>query len=120
MRSQWPSSIIAVSVASIACGKQDTKIDASSLKTIKAGLLTVGSDTTYPPMEYKEGDKIVGFDVDLTQAIADKLGLKLDYQSTAWDGIIPALVAHKFDMVMSAVTITEDRKKEMDFSDSLL
>ena len=70
--------IIAVSIASIACAKQDTKIDASSLKTIKAGVLTVGSDTTYPPMEYKEGDKIVGFDVDLAQAIADKLGLKLD------------------------------------------
>lgn len=108
--------VIAVSVASIACGKQDTKIDASGLKTIKAGVLTVGSDTTYPPMEYKEGDKIVGFDVDLTQAIADKIGLKLDYQTSAWDGIFPALIAHKFDMVISAVTITPDREKEMNFS----
>lgn len=67
-------------------------------------------------MEYKEGDKIVGFDVDLAQALADKIGLKLDYQTTAWDGIFPALIAHKFDMVMSAVSITDDRKKEMDFS----
>ena len=67
-------------------------------------------------MEYKEGDKIVGFDVDLAQAIADNLGLKLDYQTTAWDGIFPALIANKFDVVMSAVTITDDRKKEMDFS----
>jgi len=108
--------IIAVSVASIACVKKDTKIDASGLKTIKAGVLTIGGDTTYPPMEYKEGDKIVGFDVDLAQAITDKLGLKLDYQTTAWDGIFPALIAHKFDMVMSAVSITDDRKKEMDFS----
>jgi ABC-type amino acid transport/signal transduction systems, periplasmic component/domain len=108
--------ILAVSVSSIACGKQGTKIDASSLKTLKAGVLTVGSDTTYPPMEYKEGDKIVGFDVDLAQAIADKIGLKLDYQTTAWDGIFPALIAHKFDIVMSSVSITDDRKKEMDFS----
>jgi ABC-type amino acid transport substrate-binding protein len=108
--------IIAVSVASIACTKQDTKIDASGLKTIVAGVLTVGSDTTYKPMEYKEGDKIVGFDVDLTNAIADKIGLKLDYQTAAWDGIFPALIAHKYDMVISAVTITDDRKKEMDFS----
>ena len=96
--------IIAVSVASIACEKQGTKIDTSGLKTIKAGILTVGSDTTYPPMEYKEGDKIVGFDFDLAQAIADKLGLKLDFQTTAWDGIFPALIAHKFDVVMSAVS----------------
>ena len=70
--------VITVSLAPIACVKQDTKIDASAIKTIKAGVLTVGSDTTWPPMEYIEGDKIVGFDVDLTQAIADKLGLKLD------------------------------------------
>jgi polar amino acid transport system substrate-binding protein len=86
-------------------------------KTIKSGILTVGSDTTWYPMEYIEGDKIVGFDVDLTQAIADKLGLKLDYQSTAWDGLFPALVAHKFDMAISSITITDERKKEMDFSD---
>ncbi len=108
--------VIAVSIGSIACVKQDTKVDASGLKTIKAGVLTVGSDTTYPPMEFKEGDKTVGFDVDLTQAIADKIGLKLDYQTTAWDGIFPALLAHKFDMVVSAVTITPDREKEMNFS----
>jgi len=108
--------VIAVSAASIACTKQGTKIDASGIKTIKAGVLTIGSDTTYPPMESKEGDKTVGFDVDLAQAIADKIGLKLDFQTTAWDGIFPALIAHKFDMVMSAVSITDDRKKEMDFS----
>ncbi len=50
-------------------------------------------------MEFVEGDKIVGFDVDLTQAIADKIGLKLDYQSTAWMRITAALSAHKFDML---------------------
>ena len=68
-------------------------------------------------MEFVEGDKIVGFDVDMAQAIADKMGLKLDYQNAAWDGIFPALIAHKYDMVISSVTITDDRKKEMDFSD---
>ena len=97
-----------------ACTKQDNTT--SKLKTIKAGVLTVGGDTTYQPMEYIEGDKIVGFDVDLTQKIAEKLGLKLDYQTTAWDGIFPALIAHKFDMLVSSVSITDDRKKEMDFS----
>lgn len=84
--------------------------------TIKTGVLTVGSDCTWPPMEYVEGDEIVGFDVDLTKEIAGKLGLKLDYQNAAWDGIFPALIVHKYDMVISSVTITEDRQKEMDFS----
>jgi polar amino acid transport system substrate-binding protein len=101
----------------VSCIKTGTT-DTSKLKTIKSGVLTVGSDTTWKPMEYIEGDKIVGFDVDLTQAIADKLGLKLDYQSTAWDGLFPALIAHKFDMAISSITITDERKKEMDFSDS--
>lgn len=107
------ATVMVLSVFS-ACKKQDNTT--STLKTIKTGVLTIGSDTTYPPMEYISGDKIVGFDVDLAQKIAEKLGLKLDYQTTAWDGIFPALLVHKFDMVMSAVTITDDRKKEMDFS----
>jgi polar amino acid transport system substrate-binding protein len=67
-------------------------------------------------MEYVEGDKIIGFDVDLTQAIADRLNLKLDYQNTAWDGLFPALIVHKFDMAISSITITDERKQEMDFS----
>src|SRR5574340_145686 len=63
------------------------KIDMSNVKTIKQGVLTVGSDCTWQPMEFIEGDKIVGFDVDITKAIAGKLGLELDYQNTAWDGM---------------------------------
>jgi len=112
--------IAAVMIAGVfgACTKQDSANTGSSkLELIKSGVLTVGSDTTWPPMEYVEGDKIVGFDVDLTQAIADKIGLKLDYQSTAWDGIVAALAAHKFDMVISSMTITEEKKKEVNFSD---
>jgi len=101
-----------------ACSKDDNaNTGASKLEIIKPGVLTVGSDTTWPPMEYIEGDKIVGFDVDLTQAIADKIGLKLDYQSAAWDGLFPALTSHKYDMAISSITITDERKKEMDFSD---
>ncbi len=84
--------------------------------TLKAGVLTVGSDATWPPMEFVEGDKIVGFDVDIAKEIAERLGLEIDYQNAAWDGIFPALIVHKYDMVISSVTITEDRLKEMDFS----
>lgn len=89
---------------------------AGTLPTIKEGILTVGSDCTWPPMEFIQGDKIVGFDYDLAQEIADRLGLELDYQNTAWDGLFPALIVNKFDMAISSITITEDRQKEMDFS----
>ena len=110
--------IITVSIVFASCkgqtGKESSLLE---LKTIVSGVMTVGSDCTWPPMEYMEGDKIVGFDVDLAGAIADRLGLKLDYQNTAWDGLFTALIAHKYDMAISSITITDDRKKEMDFSD---
>jgi len=98
------------------CKKQEADVSGSAIPTIKPGVLTVGSDCTWYPMEYMEGDKIAGFDVDLAGEIAKRLGLELDYQNAAWDGIFPALIVHKFDMVVSSVTITEDRLKEMDFS----
>lgn len=105
-------------VSFMSCTKEKTSANPDTgLKTMVPGVLTVGSDCTWPPMEYIEGDKIVGFDVDLTQAIADKLGLKLDYQNAAWDGLFPALIVGKYDMAISSITITDDRKKEMDFSD---
>ena len=107
--------IVMTSAVLVSCSKP--AVSTSALKTLKSGVLTVGSDCTYPPMEFKEGDTIVGFDLDITKAIAEKLGLKLEYINTAWDGMFPAVAAHKFDMVISAITITDDRKKEMDFSD---
>ncbi len=82
----------------------------------KAGVLVVGSDVTYPPFEYMEGSKAVGFDVDIAQAIARELGVKLDYQNTAWDGIFAALKSGKFDMLLSGITITEERKKTFDLA----
>jgi polar amino acid transport system substrate-binding protein len=89
----------------------------SSGYTIKEGKLLMGSDTAYPPFENMENNKAVGFDVDIAEAIADQLGLQLEVISTAWDGIIPGLKSNKYDIIMSAMTITEDRKKQINFSD---
>ncbi len=85
--------------------------------TIKSGVLMMGSDTTYPPFENMEGGKAVGFDVDLATEIAKRMGLKLEVVPTAWDGIIPGLKTGKFDILMSAMTITPERAKEINFSD---
>ncbi|HEX7127303.1 MAG TPA: basic amino acid ABC transporter substrate-binding protein [Thermodesulfobacteriota bacterium] len=82
----------------------------------KAGVLVVGSDVTYPPFEYMEGNTPVGFDVDIARAIARELGVRLDYQNTAWDGIFAALKSGKFDMLLSGITITEERKKTFDLA----
>jgi len=80
--------------------------------------IVVATDATWPPMEYvdEKTKEIVGFDVDLMKAIADAAGFEVEFKNTAWDGIFAGLAAGKYDAVMSSVTITEERKKEMDFS----
>jgi len=89
---------------------------AYKFKTIRPGTLTVCSDITYPPFEYIENGEIKGFDIDLFNKIAENLGYKVVYLNTAWDGIIPALLTHKCDLIISAMTITPERAKKVDFS----
>lgn len=86
---------------------------------VNPGYLTVGSDIAYPPFEYtdEKTGKYVGFDVDLMTEIAKRMGLEVKFINTAWDGIIPGLMAKKYDVICSAMTITEERAKQVDFSD---
>lgn len=86
-------------------------------KTLRAGILTVGSDTAFPPFESIEGGKAVGFDVDLINEVAERLELEAEIQTAAFDTIFTSLAARKFDVVISAVTIKEDRKETVDFTD---
>ena len=85
-------------------------------------ILKIGSDTTYPPMEMIDPDtqEIVGFDVDVMNAICERISCKAEFVTTAWDGIFAALSQGEFDLVVSGVSITEERMKSMDFSDSYL
>jgi polar amino acid transport system substrate-binding protein len=79
--------------------------------TVENGVLTVGMAIEYPPLEYydDDGKTPIGFDVELAKALADKLGLKVKYVDTAWDGIFAGLNTGKYDAVISGVTITPDR-----------
>lgn len=80
--------------------------------------IVVATDATWPPMEYVDEStkEIVGFDMDLMKEIAKAGKFKVEFKNTAWDGIFAGLAADKYDAVMSSVTITEERKKQMDFS----
>ncbi|MFE0015095.1 transporter substrate-binding domain-containing protein [Mesorhizobium sp. NPDC059054] len=82
-------------------------------------LLKVGSDTTSPPMESVDTatGQIVGFDVDVVNAICAKINCKAEFVTTGWDGIFAALDQGNFDLVASGVSITDERKKAMDFSE---
>jgi len=82
-------------------------------------VVKVGSDTTSPPMEYidETTGQIVGFDVDVVTAICAKINCKAEFVTTGWDGIFAALDQGQFDLVASGVSITEERKAAMDFSE---
>jgi len=91
----------------------------SAKKGAEGGLhIVVATDATWPPMEFvdEETKEIVGFDVDLMNEIAKAGGFTVEFKNTAWDGIFAGLAADKYDAVMSSVTITDERKKQMDFS----
>jgi polar amino acid transport system substrate-binding protein len=93
--------------------------DLSSLvpADIKArGTINIGIDPTYAPNEYKDSNgKIIGFDVDLMDAIAQKLGLKTTYTESTFDNIIPGITGGKYDIGVSSFTDNKTREKTVDF-----
>lgn len=89
----------------------------ADIQTLTAGKIVVGSDTAFPPFENVEGGETVGFDVDLMKAIGEKLGLEVEFKSYKFDALITGVQAGtEFDMVASAMTITDTRKESVDFS----
>ena len=85
--------------------------------TIDEGVLKVGSCLDYPPFESVEGGDEVGFDVDLSEEIASRLGLTVEWVRADFDTIFTAVAGGQFDMVAAASTITEKRQQAVDFSD---
>ena len=80
--------------------------------------IVVATDATWPPMEYVDENKaIVGFDIDLMNAIAKEAGLDVEYKNVAWDGIFAGLAAGEYDAIISSVTITDERREQYDFSE---
>ena len=88
---------------------------------VKRGTLRVGMDPTYMPFEMtnKRG-QIIGFEVDLLKAMAKSMGVKLELVSTSYDGIIPALLTDKFDMIGSGMTLTQERNLRLNFSEPFI
>ncbi|MEW9807905.1 glutamine ABC transporter substrate-binding protein GlnH [Mesorhizobium sp. ZMM04-5] len=79
--------------------------------------LIVATDTAFVPFEFKEGDKYVGFDIDMWDAIAKEIGVTYTLQPMDFNGIIPALQTKQVDVALAGITIKDERKKVIDFSD---
>ena len=84
----------------------------------KANTLKIGTEGTYAPFTYHDvSGKLVGFDVEIGEAIAKKIGVKPEFVEGKWDGLIAGLDAKRYDAVINQVGITEARKKKYDFSE---
>ncbi len=82
------------------------------------GKLVMATNAAFEPYEYYENNTIVGLDVDMAQAIADKLGMELKVEDMEFDSIITAVQSGKADIGVAGMTVTEDRLKNVDFTDS--
>ncbi len=117
---------VVMSVSMLAgCGSSNDKKSASTsangtatVKTAKDGVLTMATNATFPPYESYEGNDIVGIDADIAKAIADKLGLKLEIQDMEFNSIITAVQSGKADLGLAGMTVTDERKQSVDFTDS--
>ena len=107
--------IVILAAAVMLCGGCEKK---STGMTIQPGVLMVGMEIGYPPMEYfdADGKTPIGFDVEMGKAIAGKMGLEIKFVDTAWDGIFAGVDTRKYDCIMSSVTINPQRLAAHNFS----
>jgi polar amino acid transport system substrate-binding protein len=86
--------------------------------TMQPGVLTIGMEIGYPPMEYlaADGKTPIGFDVSMAKALGEKLGLEVKFVDTAWDGIFAGVSTGKYDCIISSVTVTEERQRAHNFT----
>ncbi len=89
----------------------------TSLEDVKkSGKLTIATSPDFPPFESLEGDKVVGIEIDLLEMIAEKLGVELEINQMDFDSVLPGIQSGKFNVGVSGITVTEDRKKNADFT----
>lgn len=116
------AALLGAGLLAAACGrKEDPPVPAPAplaSAPAPAKVVVVGTDAAYAPFESQnEKGEIVGFDIDIVKAIAAKAGIEVKFVNTPWEGIFNALQQGDRDMIVSAVTITDERKQTMDFSD---
>lgn len=114
-------SFAAVAVALLGYMYWDVELSpaASTTKTAGSGLektLVLGTDPGFKPFEYKQGQEIVGFDIDLAREIAKDTNRSLQIEEIAFDGLLPALQAGRIDLIAAGMTVTPDRRKNAEFS----
>ena len=113
------SFLMAMMLVLAACGSDDASNSGGDEGSGEDGgnTYTVGTDTTYPPFEFEEGGKYKGIDIDIIDAIAEEEGFEIELKPMDFGGIIPAILADQLDVAIAGMSITDDRKEKVDFSD---
>ncbi len=101
-----------------ASGSASSTVSDAGVTTINDGVLTMATNATFPPYEYYDGDDIVGIDVEIAQAIADKLGLELKVDDMEFNSIINAIQQGKADVALAGMTVTPEREENVNFSET--
>ena len=105
-------------LAMVACGNDTPDPAPTPDPTPDTKTLYMATEVPFAPYEYYDGDKLVGIDVDVANAIAEKLGMKLEVVDIAFDSIVSGVQAGKYDMGMAGMTVNEERLEKVNFSDS--
>lgn len=116
--SKTETTAAATEAATTAAATETTEAASSEAETEAAGgTLVMVTNAEFPPYVYHDGGEIVGIDVEICDAIAAKLGKTMEIEDVAFDSLIPEVVSGKADIGAGGITVTEDRKKNVDFSD---
>ncbi|MEZ0491125.1 transporter substrate-binding domain-containing protein [Kineococcus sp. TBRC 1896] len=118
------TALLVLAALTTACGNPTTTTGTTSpgagsagLPLVADGVLTIGTDPTYPPMEYEEGGKLTGVNVEILTDVARRLGLRPQFQTVAFADLRPAATAHTVDLVGASMTDNAARQQDVDFVD---
>lgn len=111
--------VVIISLTFIACGNKEKGNTLNDIKN--KGKFVVGLDDSFPPMGFRsEKEEIVGFDIDLAKEVAKRMKLNVEFKTVEWDGVIGSLNNGDIDLIWNGLTITENRKKQIEFSNPYL
>ena len=101
---------------------EEPTVDPSKVKTVKDGVLTIGFEAGYPPLEYTDDSGLVyqGFDVDMAEEIGKLFGLEVEFVNTSFDGVFAGLDKGQYDMIIAGVSITPERQEAYEMTEPYL